>query len=179
MNAISSRKKLTALLAVLMAVFVMVSMMCMTVVTASAEEGDATDVTEEVTVAETGDESEAEEGTEADSSAETTGETQTEAVTNASSGTTGKVDHTTGIVNLVVGGVILVALVVLASVFRAKIPVWFKAIRSECGKIVWCPKDKLKKNSIVVVVIILILTVLVGLLDLAFSEGIVLLGNLF
>ena len=81
--------------------------------------------------------------------------------------------------NLVVGGVILVALVVLAIVFRAKIPVWFKAIRSECGKIVWCPKDKLKKHSIVVVVIILILTVLVGLLDLAFSEGIVLLGNLF
>ena len=31
MNAISSRKKLTALLAVLMAVFVMVSMMCMAV----------------------------------------------------------------------------------------------------------------------------------------------------
>lgn len=178
MNAISSRKKLTALLAVLMAVFVMVSMMCMTVVTASAEEEDATAVTEEGTVVETGDETEAQ-GTEADSSAETTGETQTEAVTNASSGTTGKVDHTTGIVNLVVGGVILVALVVLAIVFRAKIPVWFKAIRSECGKIVWCPKDKLKKNSIVVVVIILILTVLVGLLDLAFSEGIVLLGKLF
>lgn len=178
MNAISSRKKLTALLAVLMAVFVMVSMMCMTVVTASAEEEDATAVTEAGTVVETGDETEAQ-GTEADSSAETTGETQTEAVTNASSGTTGKVDHTTGIVNLVVGGVILVALVVLAIVFRAKIPVWFKAIRSECGKIVWCPKDKLKKNSIVVVVIILILTVLVGLLDLAFSEGIVLLGKLF
>ena len=178
MNAISSRKKLTALLAVLMAVFVMVSMMCMTVVTASAEEEDATAVTEEGTVVETGDETEAQ-GTEADSSAETAGETQTEAVTGSASGTTEKVDHTTGIVNLVVGGVILVALVVLAIVFRAKIPVWFKAIRSECGKIVWCPKDKLKKNSIVVVVIILILTVLVGLLDLAFSEGIVLLGNLF
>ena len=130
MNAISSRKKLTALLAVLMAVFVMVSMMCMTVVTASAEEEDATAVTEEGTVVETGDETEAQ-GTEADSSAETAGETQTEAVTGSASGTTEKVDHTTGIVNLVVGGVILVVLIVLAQIFQ-----WPTAVQP--GSVVLC-----------------------------------------
>ena len=73
--------------------------------------------------------------------------------------------------------VILAVLVVLAIVFRAKIPVWFKAIRSECGKIVWCPKDKLKKNAIVVVVIIVAIAVLIALLDIAFSTGIIELGK--
>ena len=85
--------------------------------------------------------------------------------------------ETRRLINLIVGGVILAALVVLAIVFRAKIPVWFKAIRSECGKIVWCPKDKLKKNAIVVVVIIVAIAVLIALLDIAFSTGIIELGK--
>ena len=85
--------------------------------------------------------------------------------------------ETRRLINLIVGGVILAALVVLAIVFRAKIPVWFKAVRSECGKIVWCPKDKLKKNAIVVVVIIVAIAVLIALLDIAFSTGIIELGK--
>ncbi len=85
---------------------------------------------------------------------------------------------TTGLINLIVGGVILAVIVVLAIVFRKKIPGWYKGVKSECGKIVWCPKDKLKKNTLVVVVIIVVLAILIALLDLAFSKGIALLQQL-
>ena len=40
-----------------------------------------------------------------------------------------------------------------------------------------CPKDKLKKNAIVVVVIIVAIAVLIALLDIAFSTGIIELGK--
>lgn len=85
---------------------------------------------------------------------------------------------TTGLINLIVGGVILAVIIVLAIVFRKKIPGWYKGVKSECGKIVWCPKDKLKKNTLVVVIIIVALAVLIALLDLAFSQGIAVLKQL-
>ena len=181
MTAICKHTKLTAILCTVLAIFMMMSVL---VVPAFAEEEEpsvaesTTAATEPETSADTVD------GTTAGTTDGTTAGT-TDGTTTGTTTETGKTEEqkkaerTRGIINLVVGAVILLALIVLGIVFRAKIPVWFKAIRSECGKIVWCPKDKLKKNSIVVVVIILILTVLVGLLDLAFSEGIVLLGNLF
>ena len=82
------------------------------------------------------------------------------------------------VINLSVGGVIVLTAVALLIVFRKKIPGFVKALKSECGKIVWCPKDKLKKNSIVVLLTIVVIAVLIFLLDLAFSEGLVLLRNL-
>ena len=185
MTAICKHTKLTAILCTVLAIFMMMSVL---VVPAFAEEEEPS--ADESTTAATEPETSADtvDGTTADTTAGTTAGTTTGTTDGTTTGTTTetgkteeqkKAERTRGIINLVVGAVILLALIVLGIVFRAKIPVWFKAIRSECGKIVWCPKDKLKKNSIVVVVIILILTVLVGLLDLAFSEGIVLLGNLF
>lgn len=180
MNAICSSKKLTAVLSVLLAIFVMVSVMT---IPAFAEESvSSTDsaaatenVTEDATQAATQEDTVAESN--ANTAAADTAAATSAATTAAPSSKV--VNRTRGIVNLVVGGVILAALVVLAIVFRAKIPVWFKSVKSECGKIVWCPKDKLRKNSFVVVIIILVLTVLIGLLDLAFSEGILLLGRIF
>ena len=78
-----------------------------------------------------------------------------------------------------VGAVILVALIVLIVIYRAKIPAWWKGLKSECGKITWCPKDKLKKNVFVVVIIILVIAVAIGVLDFVFSRGMMLLGDLF
>lgn len=121
----------------------------------------------------------AEEVTDAATEAPAADEAGTEADTTAITPAPEKVDHTKGIINLCVGGVILIALIVLAIVFRKKIPVWFRSVKSECGKIVWCPKDKLKKNTFVVVVIILALTLLIGVLDFAFSKGLLLLNGLF
>ena len=89
-----------------------------------------------------------------------------------------KENLTRAIVNLVVGVLILALIVVLVVKFRSKIPAWWKALKSECGKIVWCPKDKLKKNTLVVIIIIVLLAVVIGVLDFAFSKGILLLGDL-
>lgn len=188
MTAICKHTKLTAILCTVLAIFMMMSVL---VVPAFAEEEEpsvaesTTAATEPETSADTVD------GTTADTTASTTAGTTDGTTAGTTDGTTTgtttetgkteeqkKAERTRGIINLVVGAVILLALIVLGIVFRAKIPVWFKAIKSECGKIVWCPKDKLKKNSFVVIVIILILAVLIGLLDFAFSRGIILLGDL-
>ena len=161
-----------SLLAVILSVFMLLTL---SVVPAFAEDSasteSATDAATEVAT-----EAATTEGTEATTEAATTADT--EASTQAST-TTSEKDNTTSIINLIVGGVILVVVVVLAIVFRKKIPGWFKALKSECGKISWCPKDKLKKNTFVVVVTIVAITAVIFALDWAFSTGIVLLGKLF
>ena len=130
--------------------------------------------TEAETVAETELVTEPEETTEA---TETTGaatESSTAAVAEESKGLT-----TQAIINLAVGGVLLVVLVILCVKFRDKIPEWFRSLKSECKKIVWCPKEQLKNNSKVVLITIILLAVAIGLLDFAFAKAIQLLRGLF
>jgi preprotein translocase SecE subunit len=181
MTAICNRKMLRTFLA---AVLVLCLALSLSVVSAFADDTEAADAAaggeldtlsdetvsdgseEDVSVTDT--EAASEDASETESAADeettTAAETKSEAQQKA---------ETRRRINLIVGGVILVALVALAIVFRHKIPKWFKAVKSECGKIVWCPKDKLKKNSIVVVVIIVVIAVLIALLDIAFSTGII------
>ena len=177
-----------AVLAALLSLLMLVSMLA--VVPAFAE--DAT-TAEETTVAETVEATEPESSneTEAGTSAESSTEKGTEASTKEE-GTT-KEETTTvnkdelekakqrrirGYINLGVGAVILIGLAVLAFVFRAKIPAWWKGLKSECGKITWCPKDKLKKNVFVVIIIIVAIAAAIGVLDFVFSRGMILLGEL-
>ena len=183
MTAICNRKTLRTFLAALLVLCLAVSL---SVVSALAEDTSANEVTATDPVSGTlsgetanatepaGSASATEAATSAASTAATSGSTASTAETKSAAE---QKAETRRLINLIVGGVILVALVVLAIVFRAKIPVWFKAIRSECGKIVWCPKDKLKKNAIVVVVIIVAIAVLIALLDIAFLTGIIELGK--
>ena len=149
---------------------------------------DAT-TAEETTAAETVEETEAGSDTESESATEATTEKGTEASTSATTkeetttedkaaAEEKKQQRTRGFINLGVGAVILIAIVVLVIKFRARIPGWWKSLKSECGKITWCPKDKLKKNTLVVVVIILAIAIAVGVLDFAFSRGMILLGEL-
>lgn len=175
-----------AILAALLSLLMLFS--ALAVVPAFAEDA----ATEETTVAETAEATEPESsdeteagttaGTDAESGssteASTSEETETEADTSEEAEEK-KQQRTRGIINLVVGGVILVALIVLIVVYRAKIPAWWKGLKSECGKITWCPKDKLKKNVIVVVIIIVAIAVAIGVLDFVFSRGMILLGELF
>ena len=182
-------------LAVLAALLSLLMLLSLTAVTAFAEETDTTADTQAVVETGTG---------EADTNADTepvTGEAVTgEDITGAETGTdteagtdAGTEAVTTGpvkeeekdntgliraLINLGVGVVILVVLGILAYKFRAKIPGWWKGLKSECGKITWCPKDKLKKNTIVVVVIILAIAIAIGVLDFVFSRGMILLGDL-
>lgn len=147
--------------------------------TETVTEAEAEDATDAEGVA--GDETaaDAEGAADAEDASETESASATESATESDTATTeGGGIGTTGLINLIVGGVILAAIIVLAIVFRKKIPGWYKGVKSECGKIVWCPKDKLKKNTLVVVVIIVVLAVLIALLDLAFSKGIALLQQL-
>ena len=175
MTAICNRKTLRTFLAALLVLCLAVSL---SVVSALAEDTSANEVTATDPVSDTlsGETATATEpaGSASATEAATSGSTASTAETKSAAE---QKAETRRLINLIVGGVILAALVVLAIVFRAKIPVWFKAIRSECGKIVWCPKDKLKKNAIVVVVIIVAIAVLIALLDIAFSTGIIELGK--
>ena len=114
--------------------------------------------------------------TETTTGADETTTAATETTTAADKGLT--TSQIRGIVNLGVGALILIVLAVLAIKFRAKIPGWFAALKSECGKITWCPSDKLKKNTLVVVIIIVAITATIYVLDFTFGTGIVKLGEL-
>ena len=146
---------------------------------------DAT-TAEETTAAETTVETTAE-STESESASETTAATTTATTTTKEETTTEnkaeaeakKQQKTRGIINLCVGAVILIALAALIIAFRGKIPSWWKGLKSECGKITWCPKEKLRKNTFVVVIIILAIALAIGVLDFVFSRGMILLGELF
>ena len=129
-------------------------------------ETDTTVETEAVTVVET-------EAEETKGAEETTSVAET--TTSAATDDGNKIDTKEAIINLSVGGVLLVALIALCIVFRKKIPTWFRSVKSECKKIVWCPKDQLKNSTIVVLITIIALAVVIGLLDLAFMKGIQLL----
>ena len=188
-------------LAVLAALLSLLMLLSLTAVPAFAEETDTVAETVAETVVETGTgeadtNTETEVGTgevgtgEAGTGEETGTEaatgTGTEAETKKESETTGTTDNgkkdNTGLIraliNLGVGVVILVVLGILAYKFRAKIPGWWKGLKSECGKITWCPKEKLKKNTLVVVVIIIAIAAVIGVLDFVFSRGMILLGKL-
>ena len=180
-------------LAVLAALLSLLMILSLTAVTAFAEETDTTADTQAVVETGTGEadtntDTEPVTGEAATGEVDTTVETGTEAGTSAGTEavTTAPVkkeekDNTgliRALVNLGVGVVILVVLGILAYKNRAKIPGWWKGLKSECGKITWCPKDKLKKNTLVVVVIILAIAAAIGVLDFVFSRGMILLGEL-
>ena len=180
MNMFKSNK--LAILAALLSLLMLFSAFA---VPAFAE--DAT-TAEETTAAETVEETEAGSDTESESATEqgTEASTTTSATTKEETTTEDKAaaeakkqQKTRGIINLCVGAAILVALAVLVIVYRAKIPTWWKGLKSECGKITWCPKEKLKKNTFVVVIIILVIAAAIGVLDFVFSRGMILLGDLF
>ena len=171
-------------LAVLAALLSLLMLMSLMAVPAFAEEVTTSADTEATTtVADTAEvtepETDGETGTGASTEA-TTKEESTEAETKDAEDTEEKKQQRTrGWINLGVGAVILIAIVILVIKFRAKIPTWWKGLKSECGKITWCPKDKLKKNVLVVVIIILAIAIAIGVLDFVFSRGMILLGDLF
>lgn len=181
---IATCKKLTALAAVLLTLAMLLSLCT---VPLFAAESDTTEVTD--TTATIGDDTTADTSKETETSATTNKGTETSSATNKNTETdtadesreaAEKKDKLTrGLINLGVGAVILLVLAILCIKFRDRIPGWWKALKSECGKISWCSKDKLKKNTIVVVIIIVLIVVAVAILDFVFSTGVGLLGKIF
>ena len=161
MIATCKSKKLTALVAAMLSLFMLMTFFAVPV---AAAESATEAVTEEAESGKTETKAPAKETT-AETTAPATEKDKTETIR--------------GLVNLGVGAVILIVLAILAIKFRAKIPGWWKALKSECGKISWCSKDKLKKNTLVVVIVIVAIVISIAILDFVFSQAIDLLISLF
>ena len=129
--------------------------------------------------------------TEANSEDATAAETENESGSDAETTTAGE-ETTTGadtekkdsnltelIVNLVIGGVIIIIAAVLIIKNRVKLGLFLRSVKNELHKIIWSPKEQTRKNFLVVIVICLSVAILVGLLDFAFSKGIIGLASLF
>lgn len=194
MTAKNTSRRL-ALLAAVLSLLMLLSFAVMPGFAAEENETSTETVTEESTEAsteaagsdietDTADEPATDDETEAGTAASTEAATGSETTTETSA-SAGEDDGMSDkeikrlVINLGVGVVLLLGLGALAIVFRKKIPGWIKALKSECGKIVWCPKDKLIKNAKVVILIIVALAIAIGLMDYAFSSGLVLLRELF
>ena len=54
----------------------------------------------------------------------------------------------------------------------------FRSLKSEVKKIVWSPWNQVRKNTLVVVVVIVASAAVIGVLDYAFSQGLIALGAL-
>ena len=78
---------------------------------------------------------------------------------------------TNAIIWIVVGGVVLVAAVVLCIIFREKVGKFFRVYKSEIKKVVWLPWDQTKKSTLVVLVILIICAAAICLVDLGLSKG--------
>ena len=83
----------------------------------------------------------------------------------------------------IVGGVLLIAAVVLCIIFREKVSKFLRVYKSEWKKIVWLPWDQTKKSTLVVLVVLAVCAIVICLLDLGLFEGITALiqwlGSLF
>lgn len=81
-------------------------------------------------------------------------------------------------VSLGIFGAAILAGVIVAIIKREKLKLWWKSYKSELKKIVWMPWSQVRKNTIVVIVVVVALAAVIGLLDIAFSKGIIALGKL-
>lgn len=77
---------------------------------------------------------------------------------------------TFALVSLIVGGVVLVAVIVLCIVKREKLGESLRAYKSELKKITWFPGKSVWRCTLLVIVIVLATALLIGLLDIAFFE---------
>ena len=121
-------------------------------------------------------------GTEAPATGtETAGSTSTSAPSSSASATTtangeeGK-DIVSTIVSLSILGVILVVVALFCIIKREKVGKFFRSLKSETKKVVWMPWDQVRKNTVVVIIVVVAVAILIGVLDFAFSKGIIALG---
>ena len=129
--------------------------------------------------------------TEGEATGTETGATGSDTVTDTATGTaTGTTTGTTGsneegddllgtIISLVIVGVVLIAVAVFCIIKKEKVRKLFRSLKSETKKVVWMPWDQVRKNTIVVIIIVVIVAVAIGLLDFAFSKGIIAIGDIF
>ncbi len=86
---------------------------------------------------------------------------------------------TSDIVSLIILGIVVIVTAVYCIVKRENVGKFFRSIKSEFKKIVWSPRDQVRKNTIVVVVVVVALAAVIALADLIFMKGITALSILF
>ena len=77
---------------------------------------------------------------------------------------------TSDIVSLIILGIVVIVTAVYCIVKREKVGKFFRSLKSEFKKIVWSPRDQVRKNTIVVVVVVVALAVVIALADLIFMK---------
>ena len=77
---------------------------------------------------------------------------------------------TFALVSLIIGGVALIAVIVLCIVKRHRLAETLRAYRSEMKKITWFPWKSVWRSTVFVIVVVLATALLVGLLDFAFFQ---------
>ena len=153
--------------------------------TAESTEANVESTSEEESSAEESSSEEESETEGATTEAATTAEETTEETTSESTTTTTD-DHdhdefnwTELIVNLVIGGIIVIVGAILIIKNRVKLAAFLRSVKSELKKVTWSPKDQTRKNFLVVAIICIAVVILVGILDFAFGFGIASLAKLF
>ena len=103
-----------------------------------------------------------------------------ETTTAGTTGTDAAAKDLTGmIISLSILGVIVIAVTLFCIIKREKVGKFFRSLKSETKKVVWLPWNQVRKNSIVVIIVVVLVAVVIGVLDFAFSQGIITLGTLF
>ena len=103
-----------------------------------------------------------------------------ETTTAGTTGTDAAAKDLTGtIISLSILGVIVIAIALFCIIKREKVGKFFRSLKSETKKVVWLPWNQVRKNSIVVIIVVVLVAVVIGVLDFAFSQGIITLGTLF
>ena len=170
-------KQFNKIAALLLALAMLLSL---TVLPAFAEDGDGLSVEEsgegEVLDVDLSDSADGEKGEDDATDGETgevttTGAEETSEDVAAAEETAKKGLSTNAIIWIVVGGVVLVAAVVLCIIFREKVGKFFRVYKSEIKKVVWLPWDQTKKSTLVVLVILIICAAAICLVDLGLSKG--------
>ena len=137
-----------------------------------AEISSESEPTEESTPA--GDETSKETGkeTSAATGSSTTGST-------SGSNSDDKTDRIETIISICIIGVTLIIIAIYCIIKREKVAKFLRGLKSEMKKIVWFPWSQVRKSSIVVIVVVVIIAIVIALLDLAFSNGIEEIYNIF
>ena len=79
----------------------------------------------------------------------------------------------TAIVFICIGGVLVVAGVVLGIKYREKVVKFLRVYKSESKKVVWLSWDQTKKSTLVVLVVLVLAGALICLVDLGLSKGLI------
>ena len=119
------------------------------------------------------------ESTPAESNAESTPAESTPATSTTTGATAEEEKDIVGtIVSLSILAVIIIVVAIVCIIKREKVGKFFRSLKSEFKKVVWLSWEQVRKNTIVVIIVVVIVSVVIGLLDVAFNQGIINLGKL-